>query len=150
MGPIGWIREIVLDSIDPWDLARFWARLLGGDLLVEWYPGWVTLELPQGTCLRRGDSPAGAGPIVHFDVLVGDLAGADERVIASGGVFAGEHVSPRPGPGGELIPWPVYRDRSRPVFWPARAIASVVSLAAPIQSSSPMKRDAGYSRIAGW
>jgi hypothetical protein len=49
MGPIGWIREIVLDSIDPWDLARFWARLLGGDLLVEWYPGWVTLELPQGT-----------------------------------------------------------------------------------------------------
>ncbi len=34
--------------------------------------------------------------------------------------------------------------------WPARAIASVVSLAAPIQSSSPMKRDAGYSRIAGW
>ena len=34
---IGWIRE-VLDSPDPWALARFWAGLLGGTP-VEWYPG---------------------------------------------------------------------------------------------------------------
>jgi hypothetical protein len=44
-GLIGWIREIVLDSADPWGLARFWAGLLGGTP-VEWYPGWVTLEPP--------------------------------------------------------------------------------------------------------
>jgi hypothetical protein len=27
--PVGWIREIVLDCADPWELARFWAGLLG-------------------------------------------------------------------------------------------------------------------------
>jgi Glyoxalase-like domain len=116
-GAIGWIREIVLDSSDPLGLAWFWAGLLGGEP-VEWYPGWITLEPPphgqrlsfQGT--GAADAPAGgrADPIVHFDVLVGDLAAAHERVIAAGAVFTGEHVSPRPGPGGEPVPWRVYRD----------------------------------------
>ena len=115
---IGWIREIVLDSPDPLGLARFWAGLLGGEP-VEWYPGWITLEPPphghrlsfQGT--GTGHAPAAdgeAGPIVHFDVLVGDLAAAHERVIAAGAVLTGERVSPRPGPGGEPVPWRVYRD----------------------------------------
>jgi len=110
--PVGWVREIVLDCPDPWDLAWFWAGLLGGRP-VEWYPGWVTLEPPphgqrfsfQGT----GRAKRGA-PIVHFDVLVSDLASAHERVVALGGVFIGEHVSPRPGPDGEQVPWRVYRD----------------------------------------
>ena len=115
-GAIGWIREIVLDSCDPHGLASFWSGLLGGTP-VEWYPGWVTLEPPphgqrlsfQGT----GAGPAagsGAGPIVHFDVLVGDLAAAHERAIGAGATFVGEHVSPRRGPGGEPVPWRVYRD----------------------------------------
>jgi hypothetical protein len=119
-GPVGWIREIVLDSADPQNLARFWAGLLGGTP-VEWYPGWVTLEPPphgqrlsfQGTGGSGEGSPAGSaygGPAVHFDVLVRDLAGAHDRVLASGGVFTGEHVSPRPDPGGRLISWRVYRD----------------------------------------
>jgi hypothetical protein len=118
--PVGWIREIVLDSADPWDLARFWAGLLGGTP-VQWYPGWVTLEPPphgqrlsfQGTARPdAGPPPAGGatGPVMHFDVLVSDLAYAHERVVRSGGVFLGEHVSPRPGPGGEPIPWRVYID----------------------------------------
>jgi Glyoxalase-like domain len=112
--PVGWVREIVLDCPDPWDLARFWARLLGGTP-VEWYPGWVTLEPPphgqrfsfQGT----GRAEDGArSQIVHFDVLVSDLASAHQRVVALGGVFIGERVSPRPAPDGEQIPWRVYRD----------------------------------------
>jgi len=117
-GTIGWIREIVLDSPDPWGLAAFWARLLGGRP-VEWYPGWVTLEPPphgqrlsfQGVSGETGSADRSrAGPIMHFDVLVGDLAAAHERVIALGAVFAGEHVSPRPGPSGEPVPWRVYQD----------------------------------------
>jgi hypothetical protein len=28
-GPVGWVREIVLDCPDPWELAEFWAWLLG-------------------------------------------------------------------------------------------------------------------------
>jgi hypothetical protein len=114
-GPVGWVREIVLDCPDPWDLARFWAGLLGGTP-VEWYPGWVTLEPPpHGQRFSfQGVGPGGARAarthIVHFDVLVSDLASAHERVVALGGVLTGEHVSPRPGPDGEQIPWRVYRD----------------------------------------
>jgi hypothetical protein len=113
---IGWIREIVLDSRDPWGLARFWGGLLGGTP-VEWYHGWVTLEPPpHGQRLSfQGvghEAPAAAGgrPIVHFDVLVGDLAAAHERVIAAGGTFTGEHVSPRPGEDGRQVGWRVYQD----------------------------------------
>jgi Glyoxalase-like domain len=116
-GPVGWIREIVLDSPDPWEEARFWAGLLGGTP-VEWYPGWVTLEPPpHGQRLSfQGTGPAGPpasgarGPIVHVDVLVDDLPAAHQRVIAAGGTFTGEHLSPRRGPGGEQIPWRVYTD----------------------------------------
>ncbi len=121
---IGWIREIVLDTPEPWHLAGFWARLLGGTP-VEWYPGWVTLEPPphgqrlsfQGVSARRGSAARAPlaptpppRPIVHFDVLVADLAAAHERVLASGGTYLAEHVSPRPGPGGERVPWRVYTD----------------------------------------
>jgi len=115
-GAIGWIREIVLNTSQPWRLAAFWAGLLGGTP-VEWYPGWVTLEPPphgqrlsfQGT---GGDRAAGSGaaPAAHFDVLVSDLAAAHERVVAAGAVFAGEHVSARPGPGGQPVRWRVYQD----------------------------------------
>jgi hypothetical protein len=113
-GPVGWVREIVLDCPHPWDLARFWADLLGGTP-VEWYPGWVTLEPPPhgqrfsfqatGRPERRAHTS-----IAHFDVLVSDLASAHERVVAAGGVFIGEHVSPRPGPDGQPVPWRVYQD----------------------------------------
>jgi hypothetical protein len=121
-GPVGWIREIVLDCPNPWDLARFWAGPLGGTP-VEWYPGWVTLEPPphgqrlsfQGTGpaeLPAPDRPASGsgGPIVQFHVLVDDLQCAHQRVIDAGGQYLGAHVSPRPGPGGEQIPWRVYTD----------------------------------------
>jgi hypothetical protein len=117
-GTIGWIREIVLDSPDPWTLAAFWARLLGGTP-TEWYPGWVTLEPPpngqrlsfQGVSGQAEPATQSrAGPIVHFDVLVSDLAAAHEQVVALGGAFVGAHISPRPGPSGERVPWRVYQD----------------------------------------
>ena len=85
-----------------------------GGTPVEWYPGWVTLEPPPHD--RRlsfqgvGSGEAARTHIVHFDVLVSDLASVHDRVVALGGVFIGEHVSPRPGPVGEQIPWRVYQD----------------------------------------
>jgi hypothetical protein len=110
---IGWIREVVLDCADPWELARFWAGLLGGTP-VEWYQGWVTLEPPphgqrlsfQGSASPHVDDVSR----VHFDVLVEDLGSAHDRVTSAGAVMIGEHVSPRPGPAGEPVPWRVYRD----------------------------------------
>jgi hypothetical protein len=110
---IGWIREVVLDCPDPWVLARFWASLLGG-VPVEWYPGWVTLEPPPHG--QRLSFQATATPLVqdmarvHFDILVEDLTKAHARVVSSGAVLIGEHVSPRPGSDGKPVPWRVYRD----------------------------------------
>ena len=110
---IGWIREVVLDCPDPWALARFSAGLLGGTP-VEWYPGWVTLEPPphgQRLSFQATTTP-GVQDVarVHFDILVEDLALAHDRVLSACATLIGEHVSPRPGPGGEPVPWRVYRD----------------------------------------
>lgn len=110
--PIGWIREVVLDTADPWALAAFWADLLGG-APVEWYDGWVTLEPPphgQRLSFQRSDDDRVDVPSVHVDVLVTDLAAAHERVLAAGGSHLEEHRSPRPGDAGEEVPWRVYAD----------------------------------------
>jgi hypothetical protein len=142
------------DSADPRDLARFWAGLLGGTP-AEWYPGWVTLEPPphgqrlsfQGVAGIPGRPPAGSdagGPIVHFDVLVNDLAGAHKRIVASGGAFLSGHVSPRPGPGGEAIPWRVYRK-----ILPARLVTGPAAKPAASGSSPPAAQAGIHRRSAG-
>ena len=109
--PIGWVREVVLDSPDPWRLAEFWAGLLGSEP-VEWYDGWVTLEPPphgQRLSFQRSDAvPEAAG--VHFDVLVDDLEAAHGRVLAAGGSYVAERWSPRPAEDGAPVPWRVYED----------------------------------------
>lgn len=116
--PIGWIREVVLDCADPWELAQFWGRLVGG-VPTEWYPGWVTLEPPphgQRLSFQRvgdeGPLDGSAAPSfrAHVDILVGDLGSAHERVLTAGGRYLREHVSPRPGPEGEAVRWRVYAD----------------------------------------
>lgn len=115
---IGWIREIVLDTSDPHRLAGFWAALLGGTP-VQWYPGWVTLEPPphgQRLSFQGTHSAPGATPGVHFDVLVSDLDHAQQRVVALGGSYVGEHVSPRPGRSGEQVSWRVCRDPDGHLF----------------------------------
>jgi predicted enzyme related to lactoylglutathione lyase len=109
--PIGWVREVVLDSPDPERLARFWSGLLGGEP-VEWYDGWITLEPPpHGQRLSfQKSSSAAAGRGVHFDVLVADLEASHERVVAAGGHYVGERWSPRPAEDGTSVRWRVYED----------------------------------------
>jgi hypothetical protein len=110
---IGWIREVVMDCPEPWELARFWAGLLGGSP-VEWYPGWVTIEPPphgQRLSFQASTAPPGTGTSrIHVDVLVEDLAAAHRRVLAAGAACIGEHVSPRPGAAGAPVSWRVYQD----------------------------------------
>jgi hypothetical protein len=109
--PVGWIREIVLNSRDPLALATFWARVVGGTP-TEWYDGWITLEPPphgQRLSFQRSDE-ATAASVVHMDVLVDDLEPAHEVVLAAGAEFIEERWSPRAGPDGEPVPWRVYAD----------------------------------------
>jgi len=110
---VGWIREIVLDCPEPWELARFWADLLGGEP-ARWYPGWVTIEPPphgQRLSFQASNAPpAMAAAGAHFDILVDDLSAAHDRVLSAGAAYAGEQISPRPGPEGETVRWRVYRD----------------------------------------
>lgn len=110
---VGWIREIVLNSPDPWALAEFWSRIVGG-APTQWYDGWVTLEPPphgqrlsfQGT----GEVGTQGAMTMHFDILVVDLHAAHDQVIAAGGRYVEERWSARPGPEGRPIPWRVYED----------------------------------------
>jgi Glyoxalase-like domain len=114
--PIGWIREIVLNSRDPMALAEFWARVVGG-MPTEWYDGWVTLEPPphgQRLSFQGSDDPGVGG--VHVDVLVEDLLVAHEAVLAAGASYVEERVSPKPSPEGEPVPWRVYADPEGHLF----------------------------------
>ncbi len=109
--PIGWIREIVLNSARPAELADFWARIVGG-VPVEWYDGWITLEPPphgQRLSFQHSDTTS-EDMSVHFDVLVEDLDAGHAAVVAAGGDFLEERWSPRPGPDRQRIPWRVYAD----------------------------------------
>jgi catechol 2,3-dioxygenase-like lactoylglutathione lyase family enzyme len=111
--PVGWIREIVLNTRDPEAAAAFWVQLLGGTP-VEWYDGWITIEPPprgQRLSFQRSTTEVdqgGAG--VHFDVLVDDLESAHDVVLRAGGQYLEERWSPRPGADGERVPWRVYAD----------------------------------------
>ncbi len=110
--PVGWVREIVLDTPRPEELSRFWARLLGGTP-TRWYDGWVTLEPPphgQRLSFQKTANRTGRTDGMHFDVLVDDLETAHDVVLASGGRYLEERRSPRPGPDGEPVPWRVYAD----------------------------------------
>ncbi|MGH3398975.1 MAG: VOC family protein [Streptosporangiaceae bacterium] len=64
----------------------------------------------QGTDGARPAAANDGDGLVHFDILVSDLATARQRVVAAGATFAREHVSPRPGPDGQPVPWRVYQD----------------------------------------
>jgi hypothetical protein len=115
--PIGWIREVVLNSRDPHALAQFWSRVVGGTP-TQWYDGWVTLEPPpHGQRLSfQSTDEVPAGTTVHVDVLVEDLLLAHEAVIAAGAAYVEERTSPRPGPDGESVPWRVYADPEGHLF----------------------------------
>jgi hypothetical protein len=115
--PIGWIREIVLNSRDPLALATFWASVVGG-MPTEWYDGWITLEPPphgQRLSFQRSDEVTTAAG-VHVDVIVEDLLTAHEAVLAAGASYVEERWSPRPGPDGEPVPWRVYADPEGHLF----------------------------------
>ncbi|MGW0909877.1 VOC family protein [Streptomyces sp. NPDC002853] len=98
--PVGRLRNVVLDCLDPHQLAEFYAHLIGGEIEIdaEEEDDWVTLHTSGGLRLcfqaapghRPPDWPqADAGSQqAHLDIDVGpavqDMERAQERVIALG------------------------------------------------------------------
>jgi catechol 2,3-dioxygenase-like lactoylglutathione lyase family enzyme len=101
------LTGIVLDAPDANELAAFYRRLLGWDVLKD-EPDWVMLSAPGGGAglsfqtesrYVRPVWPPGPGDpqmSMHLDIQVDDLDEAGAQAIAAGAVLAGfqpqEHV----------------------------------------------------------
>ncbi|MDT3395858.1 VOC family protein [Streptomyces sp. B1866] len=90
--PIATLSVIVLDCPDPTGLARFYERLLGGEIKDDG-EDWVDLYLPGGQRLafQRAENLVpprwpreDASQQLHLDLDVPDVAEAEERVLAFG------------------------------------------------------------------
>ena len=92
------LRSVVLGSPAPRELAAFYRRMLGGDI-VDDEADWVVLQTPGGGRLAfqleedhvRPSWPARTGEQqmqVHLDISVGDLADAVAHATACGAIEA--------------------------------------------------------------
>jgi catechol 2,3-dioxygenase-like lactoylglutathione lyase family enzyme len=95
------LSGVVLDAPDARELAGFYRRLLGWEV-VEEEPGWVTLRAPHGAggaglsfqdepAYTRPTWPAGPGDqqmMVHLDIEVEDLETSGAHAITAGAVLA--------------------------------------------------------------
>ena len=90
---IGRLRSVVLDCPDPWELARFYQAVLGGDILPDSDDTWVVLVDQDGRRLafqQAGDyqPPVFPDPHAsqqfHLDILVEDVNAAEPQVLALG------------------------------------------------------------------
>ncbi len=96
--PVGWLRGVIVDAVDPERLAAFWQRVLGVGV-AERVPGWLQLKFgPQGSLIafQPVDPIAHAPGRIRIDVEVTDLEAATARIEALGGALK-EIVRFRPG-----------------------------------------------------
>jgi hypothetical protein len=89
------VGAVALDCEDPGSLARFWASLLDGDMVVELasfaavkVPGlWITAQRVEEH--RRVTWPDGeVAKQIHLDLAVDDLATTSEQAIDLGARLA--------------------------------------------------------------
>ena len=89
---IGRIRSVVVDTRDPRELAEFWAKVLGGEIVAE-EPDWVTVRDDRGRRLAFQLSPEHQPPRFpdpqgsqqfHLDLEVQDVDEAEREVLALG------------------------------------------------------------------
>ena len=93
------LTGVVLDAPDANELAAFYRRLLGWDVLKD-EPGWVMLSAPGGGAglsfqtesgYVRPVWPAGPGDpqmSMHLDIQVDDLDQAAEHAVGAGATVA--------------------------------------------------------------
>jgi predicted enzyme related to lactoylglutathione lyase len=99
--PVGWLRGVIFDAVDPPRLARFWCELLGVELdeRLSEPPNWLQTTTGRGGVLlgfqpvEPGDAPR---PRIRLDIEVPELDGPSARAEALGARLL-EVVHFRPG-----------------------------------------------------
>ncbi|MEU3772037.1 VOC family protein [Streptomyces sp. NPDC032472] len=88
------LHQVVVDSRAPASLARFWARLAGGEP-VDRDRGWSHVDLPGIARLAFQPVPEGktAKNRLHLDLAVDDVRAATARAAALGAVPVGDPVT---------------------------------------------------------
>lgn len=82
------IRQVVIDTNDPFPLAEFWSVATGRNVQGEGDP-YLTLEDPEGRdvtlLIQRVDElPKPGKNVMHVDFFTSDPEGEARRLIASG------------------------------------------------------------------
>ncbi|HRC87484.1 MAG TPA: VOC family protein [Thermoanaerobaculia bacterium] len=101
--PIATLSLVALDCAEPRELAEFYQRVLGGEIVAS-SPAedWVTLKLGGGCDLAFQRDPRHRAPVwpgglpqqLHLDFDVPDLDAGESAVIAAGAVKAGTQPEP--------------------------------------------------------
>ncbi|MBB6174569.1 putative enzyme related to lactoylglutathione lyase [Nocardiopsis mwathae] len=99
---LGTTEQIVINAADPARLARFWAVVLGGEV-VDRPDGWSYIDggWEPGPRPRLSFQPAPAAAAepsrFHLDVRVDDIAAATAEAVTSGARAAGPVVTDAQG-----------------------------------------------------
>ncbi|NUU20569.1 MAG: GNAT family N-acetyltransferase [Streptomycetaceae bacterium] len=93
-----YLEEVVVDCHDPWRLAVFWSRLLGGDP-VEREPHWAYVDPPgkPRVAFQRVPEPKSAKNRLHLDVFVTDIPAATRAAELLGATRQGGVVEDEQG-----------------------------------------------------
>ena len=88
--PVGWLRAVVVDAIDPARLAEFWQAVLGVGV-IEAQADWIQLAPDRGRAylaFQPVTDPATAGTTrTRIDLDGDDMDVARDRIDALGGAF---------------------------------------------------------------
>ena len=89
------IRQVVIDTNDPWPLAEFWSQATGREVLGGADP-YLILEDPEGRdvtlLLQRVDDHLKPGKnVVHVDLFTADPDEEVDRLVAAGARKLEEH-----------------------------------------------------------
>jgi predicted enzyme related to lactoylglutathione lyase len=91
--PVGWVRAVVIDAVDPAGLAAFWQAVLGVGI-VEEQSDWIQLAPDRGRAylaFQPVGAPASAGTTrLRIDLEVDDMDEARARLVALGARFVSE------------------------------------------------------------
>ena len=91
--PVGWMRSVVVDAVDPKGLAAFWQAVLGVGIIEE-QADWIQLAPDRGRAFLAFQpvaDPATTGTTrLRIDLEVVDMGVARTRLEALGARFVSE------------------------------------------------------------